>query len=271
MKYYIVDNEKKDGPFDLISMMRKIRNGSLVPDSMVLIEGQEKPIPAAEISKLNEVFQEREEAESNTENMVLRHHTLTGSLRSGWQFFQANQISTIVTGLLILFVILVAAILHFLLPSFLTVFGYILSFIAGFFGLSIYMFFILRMNRGQPADKDFMLAIINEHFQALIIASCAIAVPAIIGGIFLLVPGLFVLTLYIFTPLLIIDHKMEFWDAMETSRKLVLKSGVENMGVIFALVVINFVACLFIFLPLLIALPVTMSALSDMYDELFNA
>jgi uncharacterized membrane protein len=141
--------------------------------------------------------------------------------------------------------------------------------IAGFFGLSIYMFLILRMNRGQPTDINYIKQITLEYVKPLLISSCCIAIMASVGFL-LIIPGLFIFSIYIFTPLLIVDHKMEFWDAMETSRKLVMGSGIDNMGIIFALVVINFIGGLLIFLPLLFTLPVTMSALCDMYDELFN-
>ena len=127
------------------------------------------------------------------------------------------------------------------------------------------------MNRGQPTDINLLKNIVRSQFKPLLIVSCIIALTTMIGAFLLIIPGLFILTLYIFTPLLIIDHKMPFWDAMETSRKLVLGSGTDNLGIIFALVVINFVGGLLVFLPLLITLPVTISCLCEMYDELFNA
>lgn len=270
MKFYIVDNGKKEGPFDLLAMIRKIRSGVVQTDTMIQTEGQASPQEAFSIPKLQDIFQEKEEADAASANLTFRKHSLQSCLRGGWMFFQSNQISTVYTGVFILALIMVTTLFHFALSGFLRVPGYLAAAVLGFFGLSLYMFFILRMNRGQPTDVDFMKTVVVDYFKPLITASGCIALAASFGTILLVIPGLFVLTMYIFTPLLIIDHKMEFWDAMETSRKLVLGSGIDNMGIIFALVVINFVGGLLIFLPLLFSLPVTMSALCEMYDELFN-
>ena len=269
MKFYIVDNGKKEGPFDLLAMIRKIRSGAIDQDTLLMIDGQDEIQPAIEIPKLQDIFLEKEESDANAQNLSLRKQSLSSSLRSGWMFYQSNQISTVYTGVFILSLILATSFFHFITSGIFRVPGYMMATIAGFFGLSIYMFLILRMNRGQPTDINYIKQITLEYVKPLLISSCCIAIMASVGFL-LIIPGLFIFSIYIFTPLLIVDHKMEFWDAMETSRKLVMGSGIDNMGIIFALVVINFIGGLLIFLPLLFTLPVTMSALCDMYDELFN-
>ncbi|MCC7260159.1 MAG: hypothetical protein IT567_03930, partial [Alphaproteobacteria bacterium] len=79
-----------------------------------------------------------------------------------------------------------------------------------------------------------------------------------------------VLTCYIFTPLLILEKHMSFWEAMEASRKTVLNMGSHNMGVLLALVVANFLGAIFFLFPLLLTLPITTNALSEIYDDMYS-
>lgn len=269
MKYFVVEKNAKQGPYDLMGIIRKVRNGSVTADTLVQ-EGENAPKPAIQIAKLADVF-EQEDQEDHHVPLTLHQHTLSGSIKTGWQFFQNNQISTVHTGVLILFVISLVGAGYTFLPGVLQIPFYVLIFIIAHFSLSVYMFIILRMSRGQTVEFSSLSISIRECAKSLLIASCIIALPSIIGLFLLIVPGLFILTLYIFTPFLIMDHQYDFWEAMETSRKMVIGSGTENLGIVFALVVINFVAAIVVFLPLLITLPVTMSALAEMYEELFSS
>ncbi|MGB1540093.1 MAG: hypothetical protein ACPG80_03970, partial [Rickettsiales bacterium] len=74
------------------------------------------------------------------------------------------------------------------------------------------------------------------------------------------------LTFFAFSPLLIIDQKKDFWDALRISKEAVLANNAQNLGLVFALISLNFI--LLFLLPL--TLPVTMAALVEIYDEQFS-
>jgi len=172
--------------------------------------------------------------------------------------------------------------IYLVLPEGLHAFAYMASFIFTHFLLSCYMLLILRMARGQPVDLSYLKRRIFPSIRPLLLSSMLISLPAVIGIAFFTssnveaisaagflifaIPGIYVLTLYVFTPLLILDMEYDFWDAMEMSRKAVLKSGMENTGVIFALFLINSMATLFAILTL----PITMSGVAEIYDEIFG-
>jgi uncharacterized membrane protein len=161
-----------------------------------------------------------------------------------------------------------------------------LCFILGHFLLSCYMLSVLRMSRGQPVDPGYMKSKIVPVIKSLLMSSVFISLPSILGlaimtsgmpvavqvvGLFIFaIPGLFALAVYSFTPLMIIDKGMDVWESMETSRKAVLKGGSESAGVIYALYVINFLAGLCILIPMAITLPITMGALTEIYDDMFG-
>jgi len=59
MEYYILVDGAKQGPFDIVSMIRKIRNGQLLPDTMISDSPISDPVAALEYSNLREIFEEQ--------------------------------------------------------------------------------------------------------------------------------------------------------------------------------------------------------------------
>jgi hypothetical protein len=286
-EYYIISGKSRTGPYDLVAIVRKIRNGSLTAHTQLQMDGSPELKPAHEWEQLAEFFGEiKEERQVASDRKPSEHRGLGATLQSGWRFLQRNQYSTVSSGLFVLLIILVAAAVNFGLPPFAHVFAYMAFFIVGHSILSCYMFAILRLIRGQPVDLTYLESKISPAIKPLLLSSLFICIPAVLGlallasplptvmllaGLFLFaVPGLLILSLYAFTPLLILDKEFDFWEGMETSRKTVLKSGLENTGIIYALLVINFLAGLCFLLPLAITLPITMGALSEIYDDIFS-
>jgi hypothetical protein len=84
------------------------------------------------------------------------------------------------------------------------------------------------------------------------------------------IPAIFVFTFYIFTPILIVIAKMNFWSAMETSRKLVLANYLGIFGFVTAFTIINFIGLAFLCLGLAITLPLTFAATFILYTKLIE-
>ncbi len=286
-EYYILSENSRKGPYDVVALVRKIRNGAMTKDTLVQQEGAPVPKSAHEWPSLAEFFDEKKDEWAETaQHGHLQHHSLMKTLQSGVHFLQTNMVSTVFSGIFVLIVILMASLIHMLLPSTLRIFGYMSCFILAYFFLSFYLLSILRMTRGQPVDISYLIGKISPVAGRLLLASVLISIPSIVGlgiiflddewgvavtGLLILaIPGLFMLTLHAFTPLLIFDQGYGVAEAMKISRKSIMKSGMENIGVLFALFVINFIAGLFALIPIAITLPITMSALTEIYDEYFG-
>ncbi len=61
-----------------------------------------------------------------------------------------------------------------------------------------------------------------------------------VGFILLIIPGLYLLVGYLFTTWLIVDRGLDFWPAMELSRKTVHKHLFEVFGFFLLLCLLNF-------------------------------
>jgi GYF domain 2 len=284
-QYFIVAQDgQKSGPYDVVSIVKRIRNGGITTETLVSTDKDPSVKAAGDWPELAEFLQEQntEETKSDEPHKV-KSRSLAYRAKSGWNFLQFNQLTTIFSGLYVLFAILSAGMVSVLFPKSLQMLGYSACFILTQFFFTGYMYSVLRMVRGQPVDYAFIKDKMKPLIKPLLITSlmmsffiiigflCIISggVMSTIGLMIVALPGFYSMSLYIFAPLLILDKGMDFWEALELSRKTVQKSGLENTGVIFALLIINFLAGMFFLIPMIVSLPITIGAISDMYDESF--
>jgi len=72
-----------------------------------------------------------------------------------------------------------------------------------------------------------------DKFIAFLLLMIVAGALIMIGFMFLVIPGLLLCTLWMYSAFYIIDRDMGFWEAMETSRKTVMEAGLGENFVIF--------------------------------------
>jgi len=107
----------------------------------------------------------------------------------------------------------------------------------------LYLVFLNRI-RGRPASVGDVFAGFSASFAQLLLAGFVSVVLTVIGLLpcCLIVPGLFLFVAWIFSVPLVADKRLEFWSAMELSRKVVTRVWFEMFGLI-----------LLVFLPVILA------------------
>lgn len=112
-----------------------------------------------------------------------------------------------------------------------------------------------------------------NYFLPLFLASLAGSIVVTIGFILLLLPGIYLAVSYMFTTFLIIDYRMEFWQAMEISRKIISHNWFAFLLFALVLFLINLLGALAFGIGLLVTLPVTSCAVAVAYKEIvgFNS
>lgn len=265
MQYYLITDQGEEGPFDLLALVRKAKNGALMPESMVRVDGEKTTAPASKTPGVADLFADLDEEDDVTASAHnVRQYDVKKLFLEGWEFVTAHQTTVIMTGLF-----MVIALIGGVICSNVPLVGIALTFTFLFVMFSCYIFLIAKKTRGQAFHLVDILPVLQRSLVPLVLAGLVLSIPVIVGLILLLVPGLFVITFYLFTPMLIMEQKRSFWEAMEMSRKKVMSMGSHNIGVLFSLVVANFVAIICFLFPLLITLPLTMSELSEIYDDQF--
>jgi hypothetical protein len=104
----------------------------------------------------------------------------------------------------------------------------------------------------------------------LLLYSVVSSVFISIGLVLFIVPGLYLVVGYIFTTWLIIDRRLDFWPAMELSRKTVHKHWFEVFGFFLLLCLINLGGLLLLGLGLLVTVPWTLCTLTVAYKDVFG-
>ena len=128
----------------------------------------------------------------------------------------------------------------------------------------------LKLIRGQPAEFGDAFSGFTLAFLQLFLAGIVIAVLVSVGLLFCLLPGIYLAVAWKFAVPLVVDKKMEFWPAMELSRKVVSKHWWTMLGLLLVgalVVVLGFIAC---FVGVFVAIPVVLAAMAYAYEDIFG-
>lgn len=102
-------------------------------------------------------------------------------------------------------------------------------------------------------------------FLPLMLAGLASGLIVSAGTVLLIVPGIYFLVSYIFAGAFVIDYGMEFWQAMESSRRIVARHWFRLFGFVLLLSLVNLLGALALGIGLLVTIPVTSCAAAVIY------
>jgi len=123
----------------------------------------------------------------------------------------------------------------------------------------------------QDADRPFQPSRLFGGFAWLfscLVAAALIAIFTAVGLVFLIIPGLIISSMYIFTGLFIVDRDFGFWSAMESSRRLALNDVMGFLLFYMALILINVFGALCFGVGLFITIPLSATTVYSAYKEL---
>jgi len=123
-----------------------------------------------------------------------------------------------------------------------------------------------RMSGQEIQFSDFFIGF--KYFLPLFLASLAMGILVAVGLVLLVLPGIYLATGYIFAMFLIVDYRMEFWQAMETSRKIVSREWWAIFGFGCLLLLLNLAGALALGVGLLVTIPVSSCAVAIAYKEI---
>ena len=123
---------------------------------------------------------------------------------------------------------------------------------------------LLNRIRGQPAAVGDAFAGFSLAFAQLALAGAVSSLLSLIGFLFCFLPGIYLWVAWVFGIPLVADKRLEFWSAMELSRKVVTRVWFEMFG----LVVLAFLPFILMYLFAEINISVAMySAIQEMMES----
>jgi GYF domain 2 len=130
----------------------------------------------------------------------------------------------------------------------------------------------LKLVRGQRAELGDAFAGFTLAFAPLLLFSLVGQLLTAIGFVFCILPGIYLLIAWhLFTPLLILDKRLDFWAAMELSRKVVTHHWWQAFGLGLLCLLCLLAGVLICCVGFFIALPVVTAAIVYAYEDIFGA
>jgi len=182
-------------------------------------------------------------------------------LSEGWEIFKQNALGFI-GFLLVLFAINVVL-------AFIPILGFIASIVvsaplnAGFFIVALRI-----AKKRQISFSDFFSGF--NYFLPLFIAGLVVGIFIFLGTLLLIIPGIYLGVCYTFVVPLIVEKKLDFWEAMEASRQVVTKQWLSIFLLGLVLFLINFVGALIFGLGMLVTAPWTLCCVVAAYQSIFG-
>ena len=183
-----------------------------------------------------------------------------------WEIFKRNAKMMVAISVIYVIVVMVAEFVF----SFIPVIGFILSGAVSSVMLGgIYLAF-MRIEKGETVTVANTFDSIRDVMVNLIIMSALKSLLISIGFLLFVIPGIYLTVSYIFSELLIVDRKMDPWEALEESRKMVTKNWFLYFAFLLTIAVINIIGLIPLGIGLLVTVPLSVTAIVLAYEEEFG-
>ncbi|AFY74182.1 hypothetical protein Syn7502_02170 [Synechococcus sp. PCC 7502] len=129
----------------------------------------------------------------------------------------------------------------------------------------------LAIIRKQPyVFNDFFKGLSNKYFLQIFLLSLVGGAITALGFLLLIIPGIYIAVSYAFALQIAIDWELDFWEALETSRKFVSKNWFSVFGFLLVLGLINLAGALVLGIGLFFTAPLTICSLLVAYNDILG-
>ena len=278
VEYFIEEQNRRIGPVDLLTLVRRIRRGKLAKETLIFVEGMPEALPAYLVPEIKSVFDDQVMIDSQPDSMSHGKFSFVRLMKDGFEFFKFNQSTAMIVGGFFL-VAAVGSFIFSLIP-----FSLIAILFSGVWGYCVFCLLqvaMLKKARMQLLSPQSVVTLIKQCGVKLLLVSLVTLVvpffiPAIVsaavgpyGWFLLLVPGSFAWTYVLFVPFILTDLNVSVKKAFSINNAGMKKMGIDNFSVIYLLLMVNIIVAPLL-VPLLITLPITLCALCEVYDSVYN-
>lgn len=269
---------KEYGPVDLGTLQQWARDGRLKADTQVWDSRTGAWQPAGQVAEVAGMFAASAPPPTASaavpptppgmmlaDQILQRGYTVDfGNWYSqGWQFFKANMGFVIgATWLTFLVVGVLSAI-----PCVGAIASLVLQppLIGGLWLV------LLNRRRGLPATVGQIFDGFKLFFLQSFLANLVMTVFILLGTVCLILPGIYLAVSYVFVLPLVADRRMDFWPAMETSRRVVSKHWFAIFGYGLVTGLISLAGVLACGIGLVFTIPLAFCFFVVAYDAIFSA
>lgn len=129
----------------------------------------------------------------------------------------------------------------------------------------LWVYFLNRI-RGLPATLETAFSGFKIAFLQLVLAGVVTKALTLLGFL-LILPGIFLWVAWMFTLPLVVDKGLDFWSAMETSRKIITRHWWKFFWFFIVLLLIHVVGVACCYVGMFVAIPLCLAALAYAYED----
>lgn len=129
-------------------------------------------------------------------------------------------------------------------------------------------YYFLRRIRGETPEVGDVFAGFSLAFSSLLLATLVSSLLTIVGIFLLIIPGIYLWVAWTFAYLLVIDRKLEFWDAMEVSRRVITHQWWRMLLLVIVAGILGWIGVIALGIGIFITLPIFFGALVYAYTDL---
>jgi predicted Ser/Thr protein kinase len=131
--------------------------------------------------------------------------------------------------------------------------------------------YYLKKIRGEPTTIEMAFTGFTTRFLHLFLAAFVTGLLIWIGFLCLVLPGIYLMVAWTFTVPLVMDQRLDFWAAMELSRKVVTRHWWKLFGLAIVLAFLSFAGIFAFVVGIFVTVPVAFAALMYAYEDIFGA
>jgi hypothetical protein len=132
-------------------------------------------------------------------------------------------------------------------------------------------FYYLKKIRREPATVETAFSGFSPRwFLHLFLAGFVTSILNWLGFLCLVIPGIYLTIAWVFPLQLVMDKGLDFWSAMELSRKVVTRHWFKFLGFALVLLLLLFVGVLMLVVGIFLMTPLVMATLMYAYEDIFG-
>jgi hypothetical protein len=222
--YKIIGGDQKQyGPVTAEELRQWIAEGRLNGESLVLAQDGGTWQHLSELPEFADALRTQVGATPVVGRTISANQVLTREpelrigecLGAGWKFLASD-------AAFVFAAVLVVGVLNLVMAFTPVIGGIVHLLLSGVLMGGLYLACLRRM-RGEPAAVGDVFAGFKLCFVQLMLAGALTKILTQIGFMFCALPGIFLIVVWVFALPLVADKRLEFWSAMELSRKVVTR------------------------------------------------
>ena len=203
---------------------------------------------------------------------------IMGCIERGWNLLTANFWSLVGTTLAVFIVeMIVSKLCSFLPGPHYELFGkitlgpdvWIGSLFSTPLASGLYYYYLQKI-RGRPTHLGEAFIGLTQFFVPLFLLGIVSGFLSGLGCLLLVLPGIYLVVAWSFARILVMDHHMSFWTAMEVSRRVVTAQWWRVLGLWLLAGFVGLLGLIGLLIGVLVTMPILFGAACCAYEDLFN-